>query len=316
MTDSYNAIVPKVFTALAQQLGVEVQQGRIDIPAHLGVGYCVGYDVNENIRILRTNYKLNQAIQLDNPEVLSSNKILLFKFQGVLNEGVVEDERKEIPRVLIATSRINVENTIRMDEDHSINIEIDADYLKQQLGTAEHAPSIKALLENNQPLLFEQLLYADLNQLLKEMVDASSYGAFELFYLKIKAEQIICHLLSVLEQRKEQTVYPLNGQDVQAIYQMRNTILADLTQPPVLAALVAQSNMSLSKLQRLFKQVFGSTVFQYYQTFRIREAARLLREEQQSVSEVGYQLGFTNLSHFSKVFEQQLGVTPKKYTRL
>lgn len=74
--------------------------------------------------------------------------------------------------------------------------------------------------------------------------------------------------------------------------------------------------MSLAKLQRLFKQIFGRTVFNYYQEFRINEAARLLREDRYTVSEVGYLLGFTNLSHFAAVFKKQLGVTPKHYTKM
>jgi AraC-like DNA-binding protein len=75
------------------------------------------------------------------------------------------------------------------------------------------------------------------------------------------------------------------------------------------------ANMSLSKLKRIFKQIFGDSIFNYYQTFRMQEAARLLKEEKLSVSEAGYRLGFSNLSHFSRVFEQHMGMKPKKYTQ-
>jgi transcriptional regulator GlxA family with amidase domain len=58
------------------------------------------------------------------------------------------------------------------------------------------------------------------------------------------------------------------------------------------------------------------TIFDYYQTLRMQEAARLLKEQHLTVSEVGYQVGFTNLSHFARVFEQHLGLKPKKYSAL
>jgi AraC-like DNA-binding protein len=45
----------------------------------------------------------------------------------------------------------------------------------------------------------------------------------------------------------------------------------------------------------------------------MQEAARLLRVRRLSVSEVGYALGFSNLSHFSRLFEQHIGLKPKKY---
>ncbi len=47
----------------------------------------------------------------------------------------------------------------------------------------------------------------------------------------------------------------------------------------------------------------------------MKEAARLLKEEQLSVSEVGYRLGFTNLSHFTRVFEEHIGMKPKKFSK-
>ncbi|MGQ8870386.1 helix-turn-helix domain-containing protein [Myroides sp. TSA_177.3] len=308
--------VPRVFTELAKYLDIQIEKGRIDIPSDKGVGYCIGYYLNENIRILITDYKLNKEISINNPELLSENKIILFKFQGILSDSTLEGKVKDIPRVLIATSRINTEDTIVIDCDSSINIEIDANYLKNQLGREEHSPIIKGLLENNQPLLFEQLLYPDLSIILKEIMDSSVYESFELFYLKIKAEQIICSLLYQLEKRDNRYLYALNNYDIQTIYHIRDLILKNLTRAPQLKELVEISNMSLSKLQRLFKQVFGSTVFNYYQEFRIKEAARLLKEEKLSVSEVGYYLGFTNLSHFSQVFEKHIGVKPKKYTML
>jgi AraC-like DNA-binding protein len=46
----------------------------------------------------------------------------------------------------------------------------------------------------------------------------------------------------------------------------------------------------------------------------MEEAAFLLKQSGYSVSEVGYQLGFTNLSHFSRLFQRYYGSTPKKYS--
>ena len=55
-------------------------------------------------------------------------------------------------------------------------------------------------------------------------------------------------------------------------------------------------------------------VSEYYLAALIIEAARLLREARLSVSEVGYEMGFSNLSHFTRVFEQYIGMKPKKYS--
>ncbi len=46
----------------------------------------------------------------------------------------------------------------------------------------------------------------------------------------------------------------------------------------------------------------------------MQEGARLLKEEGHSVSEVGYKLGFSNLSHFTRVFNKHIGMKPKQYS--
>jgi AraC-like DNA-binding protein len=46
----------------------------------------------------------------------------------------------------------------------------------------------------------------------------------------------------------------------------------------------------------------------------MQKAAYLLTEKRLTVSEVGYQLGFTNLSYFTRAFEKYIGVKPKKYS--
>lgn len=77
--------------------------------------------------------------------------------------------------------------------------------------------------------------------------------------------------------------------------------------------LALAAHMSPTKLKRLFKQIFGDSIFSYYQQFRMQEAALLLMAEKLSVSAVGYRMGFTNLSHFSRIFKAHIGMNPKHY---
>ncbi len=46
----------------------------------------------------------------------------------------------------------------------------------------------------------------------------------------------------------------------------------------------------------------------------MERAAELLRTGHYTVASVGYQLGFSNLSHFTRLFEKVMGKKPKKYT--
>lgn len=79
-----------------------------------------------------------------------------------------------------------------------------------------------------------------------------------------------------------------------------------------IADLARFSGMSESKLNRLFKQVFGHTIYNYHQQQRIHEAACLIRSRWISVSEAGYESGFANLSHFNRILSGT-SVSSQKY---
>ena len=102
--------------------------------------------------------------------------------------------------------------------------------------------------------------------------------------------------------------------DIKAIYAVKAHLQTHLNEPPHIAGLAKQAKMSEPKLRKLFKRTFGRGVFEYYQFLRMETAAKLLKDKKHTVSEAGYQLGFTNLSHFSRVFEQHMGMKPKKYS--
>lgn len=312
-----NPSVPNVLKSLARLLGTEIKDRRLEIPSQSGKGYCTGFIFNEHIRMLISNYELNEDILLENPEKDGGKRMIFFKFQNIFSQSEILSPSKngtEIPSVLVATSRLNTDEVIAIHSNTgTINIEVDADYLTRLFELSGQSPILKSLLENAQPYLFEQMMHPSLQKIVNEILYESVDEAFQLFFMRIKAEELICRLLMELEKRSEKRLYALNIKDVETIYKVREKLLEHLEIPPVIGKLAADSGMSPTKLKRLFRQIFGDSIFSYYQTFRIKEAAFLLKENKYSVSEVGYKLGFTNLSHFSKIFKEHNGMNPKQY---
>jgi AraC-like DNA-binding protein len=311
--------IPNVLKRLAHLMGTEIKNRRLEIPEKFGKGYCTGFVFNEHIRMLISNYKLNEDLVVENPDINAAKRMIFFKFQNIFPKTEIvltEKHSMEMPSVLVATSSVNTDDVISIHTNTAvINIEVDANYLNGLFDLSEKSPVLQSLLQNTQPLLFEQMIYPSLQKIVDEIVTEPVDPAFELFFQRIKAEELICRLLMELEKRDEKHLYALNIHDIQAIYTVKEQMLEHLETPPVINELAVCANMSSSKLKRLFKQIFGNSIFSYYQEFRMKEAARLLKEEKLSVSDVGYHLGFTNLSHFSRVFEEHIGMKPKQYSR-
>src|SRR5690606_6392789 len=133
------------------------------------------------------------------------------------------------------------------------------------------------------------------------------------FYFKLKVEELLYHLFDKLLSRESIPQQCISNDDVIKINAIKNEILKDFGKPPILEELASSHGLSQTKMKSLFKQIYGDTIYNYFQSARMNEAAFLLKQSDYSVSEVGYQLGFTNLSHFSRLFKKHYNITPKKY---
>lgn len=75
-----------------------------------------------------------------------------------------------------------------------------------------------------------------------------------------------------------------------------------------------QSGLSRYAIIRLFKSNLGLTPHAYQLNLKINQARTLLRQGK-DIIELSYQLGFSDQSHFQRVFKQLTGTTPKFYQK-
>ena len=72
-------------------------------------------------------------------------------------------------------------------------------------------------------------------------------------------------------------------------------------------------HMSPSYISRLFKKELDIGFVEYLNRFRVQRAEQLLKETTLSVEQVGYQVGFTNIRSFLRVFKQYTNISPGQY---
>ncbi len=74
--------------------------------------------------------------------------------------------------------------------------------------------------------------------------------------------------------------------------------------------------LSHSKLYRKIKGILGTTPNDYIRNIRLRRAAQLLEaDDGLNISDVAFQIGFSDLSYFGVCFKKQFGVTPRDYQK-
>ena len=75
------------------------------------------------------------------------------------------------------------------------------------------------------------------------------------------------------------------------------------------------AGVSVSQLNRLFKQEFGTTVYSYILNSKINLAKSLLSGTSMSVYEIAFMLSFSDEHYFSNVFKNKTGLTPTSWRK-
>jgi AraC-like DNA-binding protein len=84
-------------------------------------------------------------------------------------------------------------------------------------------------------------------------------------------------------------------------------------QPIDLEGAAGQADISPFHFLRLFSGVLGVTPHQYLVRSRLRHAARLLADDERSITDVAYDVGFGDLSNFVRTFHRAAGVSPRRF---
>lgn len=83
-----------------------------------------------------------------------------------------------------------------------------------------------------------------------------------------------------------------------------------------LSNLAEKLHYDLYWLSRVTKKLTGKTYTDLVQTKRLNQATFLLISTNMSVADVGYAVGYNNLSYFHRIFKSRYGVSPKQYRLL
>jgi len=77
--------------------------------------------------------------------------------------------------------------------------------------------------------------------------------------------------------------------------------------------LVSDCGISYENLRKQFSEIYGCSLEQYRIQLRINAAKRMLLDQNMSIKEVAYELGYCDTYAFCKQFKQQVGIPPGKF---
>lgn len=101
-----------------------------------------------------------------------------------------------------------------------------------------------------------------------------------------------------------------NEADREKIIKAREVLLQHIGEPLTIKELSRKVAINECYLKKGFKELFGTTIFDFYQGQRMEHAKYLLYDKGLSVTEVSSLLGYSSISHFSTAFKKHTGIKP------
>ena len=115
----------------------------------------------------------------------------------------------------------------------------------------------------------------------------------------------------VLEQRNQQ---------IMELDQIKTRFFANIshefrTPLTLIQGPVEEMHMSRSTLFRKLYALTGQSPLEFINTIRLKRSASLLQQGFGSVTTVALEVGFSNPSHFAKIFKKQFGISPRAFVK-
>ncbi len=149
---------------------------------------------------------------------------------------------------------------------------------------------------------------------LEALLNHTYTDTLENIFINAQTQMLLLYSLDCMLGEKEiDTVnckFLANEADREKIIKAREVLIQHIGEPITIKELSRKVAINECYLKKGFKEMFGTTVFDFYQSQRMEHAKYLLYEKGLSVTEVSMLLGYSSISHFSTAFKKHTGLKP------
>ena len=135
----------------------------------------------------------------------------------------------------------------------------------------------------------------------------------ENIFINAQTQILLLYSMDCMMGEKEESFsckFLANEADREKIIKAREVLLQHIGEPLTIRELSRKVAINECYLKKGFKELFGTTIFDFYQSQRMEHAKYLLYDKGLSVTEVSSLLGYSSISHFSTAFKKHTGIKP------
>lgn len=155
-------------------------------------------------------------------------------------------------------------------------------------------------------------LSKEILDILESILNHSFTDSLENIFVNAQSQLLLLHGLDAIESPQEMESAPFlaHASEREKIEHARDWLIEHIGEPITIKELSRKVAMNECYLKKGFRLMYGTTIFDFYQSQRMEHARYLLYGKGMSVTEVSLQLGYSSISHFSTAFKKHTGLKP------
>lgn len=150
--------------------------------------------------------------------------------------------------------------------------------------------------------------------IIQEIMSCDRTGKFKRMFLEAKVIELLTLQLEEISKNTGKP-YSLKKNDLDKIYAVKEILQHNMNSHYTLKDLAKTVGTNEFTLKKGFKEVFGATIFNYWNRIKMQEAKQVLLDGNKTVQKVSEMIGYKNPQHFSTAFKREYGIAPSLIKR-
>jgi AraC-like DNA-binding protein len=315
---TYSAFLQEV----AKTLNVEIKDDILHLPPELGEGFFRSIEFNDTDALFY-EFKLKEDLAVKREKEDKEYYTLIYdeldqaeNFAMHIGAEPLADHTTRTSAIYLTSFLYDVEYMLNKDVCiKGLRICLNKNWMMQYL----HLSAIEDVLEKYISMKTENIWFKPVDAESKELIQEvlSNKNESRLYYHN-RIMRVVEIFFSWLQNDSAYLSLKssISREDIKAAQKVES-ILTDETVivPPTIKELSRIVAMSDSKLKKIFKTVYSLPIYEYFQKHRMKKARLMLLSGKYSIKDVGYTLGYSNLSNFTLAFKKEFQKLPSDITR-
>lgn len=153
------------------------------------------------------------------------------------------------------------------------------------------------------------LMSPEMESILNAVFNMKFTGKTKMMFFRSQMTALISHFFGEIAKLKTEKI---NTTERDKLYKAKDLLINNLDNPPTLSEISQEIGLNNYSLKKNFKELFGVPVFKYLQNERLTLAHKLIRNQEATVQEAAWHVGYDSLSSFSNAFAKKFGYRPSQ----